>query len=215
MALAYVAAVGRSLPTRPSGDSRCAGLPAPARDSVCMDASGAAVPGEPFRLAVAVRDRSFVPVRDAEVVAQITGPSGDVTDLRLALAAADTGTYAAGFTPPQGRHLPRAGARATGQFGIGSRGQLDPGGRRRSRARRSASQRGCAPPPGDARAAGDIWRPTRSVSCRPCYRRGSADPPPPGRRDLGTTAGRSASWFCCCVPSGCCAGARGCVEPSG
>ena len=54
-------------------------------------------PGEPMRLVAEVVDAAFVEVNDAQVVAQVTAPSGQVSDVNLEWTVARDGEYRGSF----------------------------------------------------------------------------------------------------------------------
>jgi uncharacterized membrane protein len=59
------------------------------------------VPGEALTLRAEVRDSQFVPVNGAEVVAEVTAPSGAVTNVPMEWGVARDGEYRAAFTPAE------------------------------------------------------------------------------------------------------------------
>lgn len=73
-------------------------------------------PGEPMRLAAEVVDPAFVEVNDAQVVAQVTAPSGKTTEVQLEWTVTRDGEYRGTFVPDEpGLHEVRATAVRAGQ----------------------------------------------------------------------------------------------------
>ncbi len=58
-------------------------------------------PGEAMRLTAEVVDPAFVEVNDAQVIAQVTGPSGKVTDVPLEWSVTRDGEYRGSFVPDE------------------------------------------------------------------------------------------------------------------
>ena len=58
-------------------------------------------PGEPVKLTVEVLDPSYVEVNDAQVLAQVTSPSGKVTQVPMEWTVEHDGEYVAIFTPDE------------------------------------------------------------------------------------------------------------------
>ena len=58
-------------------------------------------PGEPMRLTAEVVDPAFVEVNDAQVVAQVTSPSGKVTEVPLEWSVTRDGEYRGSFVPEE------------------------------------------------------------------------------------------------------------------
>jgi uncharacterized membrane protein len=58
-------------------------------------------PGEPMALTAEVVDPAFVEVNDAKVVAQVTAPSGKVTEVPLEWTVAEDGKYGGAFVPDE------------------------------------------------------------------------------------------------------------------
>ena len=58
-------------------------------------------PGEPVKLTVEVLDTAYVEVNDAQVVAQVTSPSGKMTQVPMEWTVEHDGEYVAAFTPDE------------------------------------------------------------------------------------------------------------------
>ena len=68
---------------------------------VTVSAAGGAVAGDDVRIEVTSRDTTYEPVPDASLTVRITDPAGEVQELHPALSDAETGRYAARFSPRQ------------------------------------------------------------------------------------------------------------------
>jgi uncharacterized membrane protein len=58
-------------------------------------------PGQPLKLTAEVVDPAFVEVNDAQVIAQVTGPSGKVTEVPLEWTVEKDGEYSGQFVPDE------------------------------------------------------------------------------------------------------------------
>ncbi|HVL66004.1 MAG TPA: glutamine amidotransferase [Vicinamibacterales bacterium] len=73
-------------------------------------------PGENVSVSVEVVDEAFVELNDAQVVATVTGPAGDVRDVAVQWSGERDGEYLASFQPQaQGVHVVRVEARRGGR----------------------------------------------------------------------------------------------------
>jgi hypothetical protein len=73
-------------------------------------------PGEAVALTANVADRTFVEVNDGRVVAQVTAPSGQTTEVPLEWTVRQDGEYRASFTPQEeGAHEIRVAASREGE----------------------------------------------------------------------------------------------------
>lgn len=70
-------------------------------DPITTAAPRDAVPGEPTRIDITVRDAAYGPLRDADVAVRIVDPSGAAHNVRATLADGAAGRYVAGFRPEQ------------------------------------------------------------------------------------------------------------------
>ncbi|HKT78581.1 MAG TPA: glutamine amidotransferase [Vicinamibacterales bacterium] len=79
-------------------------------------------PGEPLKLSAEVLDKAFVEVNDARVVAEVTSPSGTVTQVPLEWSVKKDGLYTGNYIPAeQGMYSVKATAvRDTTELGSGS-----------------------------------------------------------------------------------------------
>lgn len=80
-------------------------------------------PGEPMKLTAEVVDGAFVEVNDAKVVAQVTSPSGRITEVPMEWSVSRDGEYGGTFVPEEpGLYEMKASAtRPQGDLGTGSR----------------------------------------------------------------------------------------------
>jgi uncharacterized membrane protein len=87
-------------------------------DPVAVTAASDRVdPNEPVAITAEVQDETFLRVNNAEVTAQITSPSGAVSEVTLDWAVDADGEYRAAFVPEEeGLHEIRVGAAKTGEF---------------------------------------------------------------------------------------------------
>lgn len=73
-------------------------------------------PGEPMRLTAAVVDKAFADVNDARVIAQVTSPSGKVSEVPLEWTVSRDGEYRGSFVPEEsGMYAVKATAHREGQ----------------------------------------------------------------------------------------------------
>ena len=68
---------------------------------VTVSTEGGGVPGEVVHLEISSRDSTYETVADASITAHVTGPAGDIQEIRPSLIDAVSGRYTAKFTPTQ------------------------------------------------------------------------------------------------------------------
>jgi len=95
------------------------GVPDPVSISTTSDR---VEPGEPVKLTAEVVDAAFLEVNDAKVVAQVTSPNGQVTEVPMEWSVSRDGEYRGTFVPEEpGLYEIKAGAvRPKGDLGTGA-----------------------------------------------------------------------------------------------
>ena len=95
------------------------GVPDPVSVSTTADR---VEPGEPMKLTTEVVDGAFVEVNDAKVMAQVTSPSGQVTEVPMEWSVSRDGEYRGSFVPdePGLYNVKVTAARPQGELGSGT-----------------------------------------------------------------------------------------------